>query len=171
MQTSRSTNASQLGRAARRAVDDLVHDRFASDSPLEESGFEPLVPPSESAQPRHRPDLADCYTVTRLALQGDRFARAGPGVRIRYAPAASPQTLGPIGQSGISRQVVVLERAGTQSAPGYGRGKGHVLRPDLRARRCLGGSGRRLTTQTAESTRSTTTTLSRSGLSGCGSLP
>jgi hypothetical protein len=44
--------------------------RFAPDSLLEESGFEPLVPPSESAQPRHRPDLADCYTVTRLALQG-----------------------------------------------------------------------------------------------------
>jgi hypothetical protein len=66
-----------------------TRNRKFADSPLEESGFEPLVPPSESAQPRHRPDLADCYTVTRLALQGDRFARAGPGVRIRFAPGKS----------------------------------------------------------------------------------
>ncbi|HEX4186232.1 MAG TPA: hypothetical protein VHY78_10255 [Stellaceae bacterium] len=33
--------------------------KLALDSPLEESGFEPLVPLSESAQPRHQPDVAD----------------------------------------------------------------------------------------------------------------
>jgi hypothetical protein len=43
-----------------RAEDNSGIDRFARDSPLEEDGFEPLVPLESQHNPgRHRPDVAE----------------------------------------------------------------------------------------------------------------
>ena len=56
--------------------------RFAPDSPLEGTGFEPSVPPFETA-------FRLCGT-SRSAAKTDSFLRAGPAVRIRLPPARSP---------------------------------------------------------------------------------
>src|SRR5438552_16126965 len=61
-------------------------NRFARDSPVEQSGFEPLVPPA-------------CGTVGSACIPccspKAPVCNPGPGVRIRFAPAASQERTGP----------------------------------------------------------------------------
>ena len=84
---------------------DAPRDRFAVDSPLEEAGFEPSVPPPKrrpwGGGPRPTTVVAgdDLCLMTHPAYRSgisfrqqprDPFVRAVPKVRIRFPPAWSP---------------------------------------------------------------------------------
>jgi hypothetical protein len=81
-----------------------VDEEFVPDSPLEGTGFEPSVP-------RKRPASSWCRNRSRRLFRSRGikqkrhehpsnlwWCHTVPMVRIRFPPAASPQTLGPIGQ-------------------------------------------------------------------------
>ena len=82
---------------------------FATDSPLEGTGFEPSVPPRKRRPSREAPrptivasqDDLCLMTPSNLSVRHlssataeSPFTRAGPMVRIRFPPAVSRQTIG-----------------------------------------------------------------------------
>src|SRR5439155_14215925 len=60
--------------------------RFVDDSPLEESGLEPLVPATWTT--RSRPSVSPSL-LSHSCLRDQLVHREGPTVRIRFPPAAS----------------------------------------------------------------------------------
>src|SRR5690242_16506756 len=82
-------------------------DREFADSPLEESGFEPLVP----LQTRHNrgtgPMHPSCILIP-LAIESASLLQVGPAVRIRFPPA----------ESQVRTSITALRHADVRSAPG-----------------------------------------------------
>src|SRR5438309_8529133 len=64
-----------------------MRPEIASDSPLEESGFEPVVPATWPT--RSRPSLSP-GSHSYSCLRDQLVHREGPTVRIRFPPALSP---------------------------------------------------------------------------------
>src|SRR5580700_3594276 len=96
--------------------------RFATDSPLEEDGFELAVPPRwerlwEATPGKHcrfgpEPVSGSAFgaAVSDWQRPEEPFAGAGPMVRIRLPPGESPQTIGSAGD--FTRLIPIIQNHG-----------------------------------------------------------